>query len=82
MVMNIVRYSDLGTPPTIYTRLRELVDGGWICYGSDASDGRKRLVRLTDQATGVFSQMSRGVRALAVKSENGVYGTGSKDQDS
>lgn len=67
-VSEIVRHSEFGSPPTIFSRISRLQEGGWITYAPDPSDGRIRIVGLTARARRAFAQMSAAaVKAISAR---------------
>lgn len=57
-VSDIVKAPGFGTAPTVYARLAELEDAGWIKSVPDPRDGRAKRVSLTAQARRTFAKMS------------------------
>ncbi len=67
-VSEIVRHSEFGSPPTIFSRIARLHEAGWIAYAPDPSDGRIRIVELTARARRAFALMSAAaVKAISAK---------------
>lgn len=56
---DLVALSRLGTPPTIYSSLGELEEGGWIERRPDRIDARARRIHVTGQARKAFARMSK-----------------------
>lgn len=62
-----IRVSDIkneqvyGTLPTVLTRLRKLVEAGWIEKMADTEDGRVVLLELTSKAKSVFKKISKAL---------------------
>lgn len=68
-VTEIVRHTEFGSPPTIFTRISRLEEEGWIAYAPDPTDGRVRNVELTAKARKAFTQMSAAA-TKAIVGEN------------
>ena len=63
-VSDIVKAPGFGTPPTVYTRLSKLEQGGWIEFKPNPQDGRAKHVRLTRNARKAYARMSEAIRKL------------------
>lgn len=70
---DVIQKTGLGTPPTIYQRLSELEEAGWIESMPDPGDGRAKHLVLTPRAEKAFRQMSK---ELARLSGNGSLAAG------
>ena len=64
---DVILKTGLGTPPTIYQRLGELEEAGWIKNVPDPEDGRAKLLVLTPRAEKAFQQMSKELARLSGK---------------
>lgn len=62
---DVVELMRLGTAPTIYSRLSELEEAGWLTTAQDPEDGRSKLLTLTPRSDKVFRQMSRELARLS-----------------
>lgn len=65
---DVIMKTGLGTPPTIYARLGELEEAGWIESVQDPGDGRAKLLVLTPRAEKAFRQMSKELARLSGES--------------
>lgn len=66
---DMVQLGGLGTAPTVYSRLSELEEAGWITSAHDPRDGRIKRLTLTPRAEKAFRQMSKELaRVIARKS--------------
>ena len=63
-VSDVVSGAGLGTAPTVYARLAELENAGWIQAKPDPDDGRARLVSLSPRALRVFQKISAKIGKL------------------
>lgn len=62
----VAQFNLIATAPTIFSRLVDLEEDGWIHYRADPGDGRVRLVRPTDKARGLYAKIDRAIeRAMA-----------------
>ena len=57
-VSDVVKGPGFGTAPTVYSRIAELEQAGWIKCVPDPKDGRAKHVRLTPLARKAFTRMS------------------------
>ena len=57
-VQTIIESKRFGTPPTVFGRLAELKERGWIDVRPGIEDRRKRLISLTNQSCRAYSLMS------------------------
>lgn len=64
-VHELIKQSRLGTPPTIYSSVAELAEGGWIDRHADENDGRATRLSLTAKSRRVFAEMSRQIERMA-----------------
>ena len=64
-VHQLIKQSRLGTPPTIYSSVAELAEGGWIDRHADEKDGRATRLSLTEKSRRVFAEMSRQISRMA-----------------
>ena len=64
-VHELIEISRLGTAPTIYSSVAELVEGGWIDRYADEKDGRATRLSLTAKSRRVFAEMSRLIERMA-----------------
>ena len=64
-VHELIEISRLGTPPTIYSSVAELAEGGWIDRYVDENDGRATRLHLTAKSRRVFAEMSRQIARMA-----------------
>ena len=64
---DVVQLCGLGTAPTVYSRLSELEEAGWIKSAHDPEDGRVKRLTLTPRAEKAFKQMSRELARLIPK---------------
>lgn len=55
----------LGTAPTIYSRLSELEEAGWLKTVQDPEDARSKLLTLTPRANTAFLKMSKALIRLS-----------------
>lgn len=62
----IVNGAGVGTAPTIYARLTELEELGWIQALDDREDGRVKRMCLTTKARRAFAQMSAEIEKQRV----------------
>ena len=60
-VYELIEISRLGTPPTIYSGVAELAEGGWIDRYADENDGRATRLSLTAKSRRAFAEMSRQI---------------------
>ncbi|MEN6302233.1 MAG: MarR family winged helix-turn-helix transcriptional regulator [Armatimonadia bacterium] len=58
-ITDVVKGSQAGTPPTVYARLSELQDLGWIIQEQNPHDGRSKIVRLSGKSRTVFGEIGR-----------------------
>lgn len=63
-VSDVVKGPGFGTAPTVYARIAELENAGWISCVQDPEDGRAKLVRLTPLARKTFAKMSAEAQKL------------------
>lgn len=61
-VSDVIRSSLFGTPPTVYSRLRDLEEAGWIEYSFNPSDGREKMVLLSRTAKRAYRKMSTEIQ--------------------
>lgn len=66
---DVILKTGLGTPPTIYQRLSELEQAGWVTSVPDPQDGRAKLLVLTPRAEKAFQKMSKELSRLSGKGE-------------
>lgn len=64
---DVIGLNEFGTAPTVYARLAELEEAGWLSTVQDPEDGRAKLLRLTPRAEKAFTQMSRELGRLSAK---------------
>lgn len=64
-VSELIDESNLGTPPTIFKAIAELVSGGWVTRHADKRDGRSTRLRLSPSSRRAFARMSREIERLA-----------------
>ena len=64
-VHELIKQSGSGTPPTIYSSVAELAEGGWIDRHADEKDGRATRLSLTEKSRRVFAEMSRQISRMA-----------------
>ena len=64
-VHELIEISRLGTPPTIYSSVAELAEGGWIDRYVDENDGRATRLHLTAKSRRAFAEMSRLIERMA-----------------
>ena len=64
-VHELIEISRLGTPPTIYSSVAELAEGGWIDRHVDEDDGRATRLHLTAKSRRAFAEMSRQIERMA-----------------
>lgn len=62
---DVIAKTGLGTPPTIYQRLTELEEAGWVKSIPDPEDGRAKLLLLTPRAEKAFQKMSKELSRLS-----------------
>ena len=60
-VGDLARRADLGSAPSIYSKLKVLSERGWIQSTPDKSDGRLRHVVPTKKAMNAFNQLSKAL---------------------
>ncbi len=60
-ISDIARKLQYGTPPTIYARIKELVDGGWVERLENENDKRSMLLTITPKAKTVFRKISKAL---------------------
>lgn len=65
-VSDVVKGPGFGTAPTVYSRLAELENAGWIKCTPDPRDGRAKHVMLTALARRTYAKMSSEAQKLAV----------------
>lgn len=63
-VSDVVKGPGFGTAPTVYARIAELEQAGWIKCVPDPDDGRAKLVQLTPLARRTFTKMSAETQKL------------------
>ena len=63
-VSDVVKGPGFGTAPTVYARIAELEQAGWIKCVPDPEDGRAKLVQLTPLARRTFTKMSAEAQKL------------------
>lgn len=71
-VTDILRSSDVGTAPTVYSRITELQKAGWIQLRRDPDDARAKLVVLSPSARTAFGKMSDAVSKLVRSTRRSV----------
>ena len=59
-VTEIIKLQQLGTPPTLFSRVSQLEVDGWIASEVDATDKRVKRLTLTPKARDAYSRMSAG----------------------
>ena len=64
-VSDVVKGPGFGTAPTVYSRLAELENAGWIKCTPDPRDGRAKHVMLTTLARRTYAKMSSEAQKLA-----------------
>ena len=64
-VSDVVKGPGFGTAPTVYSRLAELENAGWIKCTPDPRDGRAKQVMLTALARRTYAKMSNEAQKLA-----------------
>ena len=64
-VHELIKQSGSGTPPTIYSSIAELAEGGWINRHADENDGRATRLTLTAKSRRAFAEMSRQIARMA-----------------
>ena len=64
-VHQLIKQSGSGTPPTIYSSVAELAEGGWIDRHADEKDARATRLSLTAKSRRAFAEMSRQVARMA-----------------
>jgi DNA-binding MarR family transcriptional regulator len=64
-VHELIKQSGSGTPPTIYSSVAELAEGGWIDRHADENDGRATRLTLTAKSRRAFAEMSRQIARMA-----------------
>ena len=57
-VTEIIKLGQLGTPPTLFGRVSNLEENGWIVALIDDADKRVRRLTLTPKARRAYSMMS------------------------
>lgn len=57
-VTEIIKLEQLGTPPTLFSRVSQLEEDGWIVSEVDATDRRVKRLTLTPKARDAYSRMS------------------------
>lgn len=60
-VGDLARRADLGSAPSIYSKLKILSEEGWIESVSDKADGRMRRLIPTKKAMRAFRQQSKAL---------------------
>jgi DNA-binding MarR family transcriptional regulator len=63
-VSDVVKGPGFGTAPTVYARLAELEQAGWIKSEPDPHDGRAKRLTLTPLAKRTYARMSADARKL------------------
>ena len=58
-VGDLAKRADLGSAPSIYSKLKMLSEKGWIQSTPDKSDGRMRQVVPTKKAMNAFRRLSK-----------------------
>ena len=58
-ISDVVKASDFGTAPTVYSHLAELEKAGWITSKPDKRDGRAKRLQLTPLARRTYAKMSK-----------------------
>ena len=64
-VHELIKQSRSGTPPTVYSSVAELAEGGWIERRADEKDGRVTRLSLTAKSRRAFAEMSRQILRAA-----------------
>lgn len=62
IVSDIVAWSGVGTPPTVYKYLADLEQAGWIRCMTSKVDRRQKLVSLTAKAQRAFFRMGEALQ--------------------
>ena len=62
IVGDIVAWSGVGTPPTVYKYLADLHQTGWIRFMTSKVDRRQKLVRLSAAAQRAFFRMGEALQ--------------------
>lgn len=57
-VKTVVGSGLFGTAPTVFSRLQQLENAGWVERYTDADDGRSRRIVLTSRSRKAFTKMS------------------------
>lgn len=63
-VTDLVKSRELGTPPTLITKVSHLEEDGWILSTIDPADKRVRRLTLTPKAREAYSAMSDAAMKL------------------
>jgi hypothetical protein len=63
-VTDIKNMDVFGTLPTILTRLKTLIEGGWIMRKEDPDDARIVLLEITPKARAVFNKISKALEKV------------------
>lgn len=66
-VSDITRQSHYGTAPTVYTRLKKLVELDLITSSQNPADGRSNMLQLTKRSERLIKAAENAVRAEASK---------------
>lgn len=66
-VSDITRQSHYGTAPTVYTRLKKLVELGFITSNPNPADGRSNILKLTKRSEKLIKAGEKAIRAEALK---------------
>jgi len=64
-VSDITRHTEYGTAPTVYTRLKRLVELGLIKSESNPADGRSNLLKITKSSEKLIKAGAKAIQRAA-----------------
>ena len=67
IVGDIISNDIFGSPATAHGRLKKLVKNEWIQLIDDKSDGRRKLLRLTDKSIRMYNKISMSLVRMGQK---------------
>ena len=61
-VSDITRHAQYGTAPTVYTRLKKLVELGLITSETNPADGRSNLLKITKRSEALIKTGAKAIQ--------------------
>ena len=61
-VSDITRHTEYGTAPTVYTRLKKLVELGLITSETNPADGRSNLLKITKRSETLIKTGAKAIQ--------------------